>query len=223
MKRSKATPAKRVVATCASTVIGALLGTGASATDITVAGLFPNKAVVQIDGGAPQTLSVGQRSREGVLLVSVEGDVATFDSAGKRLAVRLGTGRMAAGPAAAASAVIYANAAGHFVTDGEINGRTTRFLVDTGATSVTLSAGDARRLGLDFQAGTKGLAQTANGTVPAWQVKLDTVRVGNITLHGIEAIVMDGEKLPVPLLGMSFLNRLDMKRERDAMMLTKRY
>jgi aspartyl protease family protein len=207
----------------AVTVVGLLLASGASATDITVAGLFPNKAVVQIDGGAPQTLSVGQRSREGVVLLSVEGDVATFDVAGKRQAVRLGTGRMAASPSAAATAVVHADTAGHFVADGDINGRSTRFLVDTGATSIALSATDARRVGLDFQAGRKGVVRTANGTVAAWQVRLDTVRVGTITLYGVDAVVMEGEKLPLPLLGMSFLNRVDMRRDGDAMTLTKRH
>ena len=81
----------------------------------------------------------------------------------------------------------------------------------------------ARRLGLDYQAGRKGMVRTANGNAIAYQIKLDTVRLGGITLYGIDAVVMEGEKLGLPLLGMSFLNRLDMKREGDAMTLTKRF
>jgi len=207
----------------AAIIASVLLSAGAGAMDITVAGLFPNKAVVQIDGRAPQTLSVGQRSPEGILLLSVDGDVATFEIRGKRLAVRLGTGRMAASPSAAASAVIYADPQGHFFTEGQVNGRATRFLVDTGATSVALPAAEARRLGLDYQAGSKGMVRTANGNAIAYQIRLDTVRLGGITLYGIDAVVMEGDKLGLPLLGMSFLNRLDMKREGDAMTLTKRF
>jgi aspartyl protease family protein len=131
-----------------------------------------------------------------------------------------GTAPIASSPAAA---VLYANAQGHFLAEGQVNGRTTRFIVDTGATSVTLSSVEARRMGIAYLAGKKGAVRTANGTVPAYEVKLDTVRLGDITLYGVDAIVLEGDKLPLPLLGMSFLNRLDMKREGEAMTLTKRY
>ena len=64
---------------------------------------------------------------------------------------------------------------------------------------------------------------TANGNVPGFLVRLDTVRVGSVTLHGVDAIVMEGPGLTSPLLGMSFLNRMNMKREGDIMTLTRRY
>ena len=195
----------------------------AAAADVTVAGLFPNKALVQIDGGALQTLSVGQRSAEGVLLVSVEGDVATFEVKGKRLAVRLGEARMAASPKANPSAVIYASSGGHFIADGQINGVATRFLVDTGATTVTLPSGLARQLGLDYSRAKRVISITGAGNAPGYGIKLDTVRVGGITLYGVEALVLESDDLPGPLLGMSFLNRVDMKREGDILTLTQRY
>ena len=207
----------------ASVVAGALIAAGAGATDVTVSGLFPNKAVVQIDGGSLQTLAVGQKSAEGVLLVSVDGDGATFEIDGKRIAVGLGRARMSANPSSVASAVIYANTRGHFITDGQINGLTIGLLVDTGATHVALPASEARRLGLDYRKGKKGSIRTANGIAPAYQIKLDKVRLGNITLYGVDAVVVDSENLSQSLLGMSFLNRLDMKREGDVMTLTKRY
>jgi aspartyl protease family protein len=206
-----------------SIIVGVLVSAGAGATDVTVAGLFPNKAVVQIDRGSLQTLSVGQKSVEGVLLVSVDRDVATFEIQGKRITVGMSQARMPASPSSAASAVIYADTRGHFITDGQINGLTIRFLVDTGATHVALPANEARRLGIDYREGKKGMAKTANGNAPTYQVRLDTVRLGNITLYGVDAVVMDSEKLSQSLLGMSFLNRLDMKRERDVMTLTERY
>ncbi|MGH8799500.1 MAG: retropepsin-like aspartic protease family protein [Casimicrobiaceae bacterium] len=206
----------------ASTIVGLLVSTGASALDVNVVGLFPNKAVVQIDGGALQTLSVGQKTREGIVLVSVESDGATFDIQGRRMALGLGHARMQAS-AAAASAKLTTDERGHYVADGQINGVAIRFTVDTGATFISLPASEARRLGLDYRNAPKAAMETANGIVAAYRVKLDTVRVGQVSLNNVDAVVMEGDSLPVALLGMSFLNRMDMRREGAIMTLTKRY
>jgi len=96
-------------------------------------------------------------------------------------------------------------------------------MVDTGATITALPAADARRLGIDVSKGQVVLMRTANGTARGRQVKLDVVSVGGVTLYGVDAVVMDGDGLAFPLLGMSFLNRMDMKREGSVMTLTKRY
>ena len=122
----------------------------------------------------------------------------------------------------AESLVLTADLQGHFAADGEVNGRTVRFIVDTGATLISLPASEARRIGIDYLKGQKAMMSTANGNAPAHVVKLDTVRVGGVTLHGVDAVVMEGG-LPVPLLGMSFLNRMDMRRDGNIMTLTKRY
>ena len=63
---------------------------------------------------------------------------------------------------------------------------------------------------------------TANGMAPAWRVKLDTGPAGGITLERVETLVMENQSMPV-LLGMSFLNRTNMRREGQLMILTKRY
>src|SRR5204863_6727546 len=97
-----------------------------------------------------------------------------------------------------------------------------RFLVDTGATAVSLSASDATRLGIDYRKGQPSLMGTANGSAVAYQVKLDTVRVGNIILSNVDAAVLEGQ-MPFALLGMSFLNRMEMKRNGQTMVLTKRF
>ena len=198
-----------------------LVSTGALALSVNVVGLFPNKAVVQIDGGALQTLSVGQKTREGIVLVSVQTDGATFDVQGRRMALGLGHARMQT--AAPASAKVTADERGHFVADGQINGIAIRFAVDTGATFISLPAGEARRLGLDYRNGRKAVMETANGLAAAYRIKLDTVRVGDLTVNNVDAVVMDGNSLPVALLGMSFLNRMDIRREGTIMTLTKRY
>ncbi|MGH8714232.1 MAG: retropepsin-like aspartic protease family protein [Casimicrobiaceae bacterium] len=203
-------------------IVGLLVSTAAAALDVNVVGLFPNKAVVQIDGGALQTLSIGQKTREGIVLISVQPDGATFDIDGRRMALGLGHARMKTATAPAA-AMLTADERGHFVADGQVNGVAIRFTVDTGATFISLPAADARRLGLDYRSGQRALMETANGIVPAYRIKLDTVRVGQVSVNNVDAIVMEGETLPVALLGMSFLNRMDMKREGGIMTLTKRY
>ena len=215
----------------ASIAIGLLVSTGATALDLNVVGLFPNKAVVQIDGGALQTLSVGQKTRDDIILLSVDRDGATFNVQGRRVALTLGPARRQTSPAAAAQAspaaaanyaVVPTNDRGDLVADGEVNGMPVRFAVDTGATFVTLPAREASRLGLDYHNGQKLVMETANGSVFAYRLRLDTVRVGNVAVRNVDAVITEGNSLPIALLGMSFLNRTDMKREGAVLTLTLR-
>jgi aspartyl protease family protein len=155
--------------------------------------------------------------------VSVDRESAVFEIDGKRTTRGLGQARLRRSEAAVQSAVLHADLSGHFSADATVNGRPVRFMVDTGATVTAIPAADARRLGIDVSNGAPVLLRTANGTARARQVKLDVVSVGGVTLYGVEAVVMDGDGLSFPLLGMSFLNRMDMKREGSVMTLTKRY
>ena len=210
----------------ALTIAGVLLATVAAqalATDLNVVGLFPNKAVVQINGGAPRTLTAGQK-QDGVLLLSSDRESAVFEIDGKRRTLKLGQQQVSrAGTLDTAStAVISADSRGHFFANGQINGGSVRMVVDTGATVVAIPINDAIRLGIDYKKGEETSMSTANGLASAWKVKLDTVRVGNITMNGIDAVVMEGGTMPV-LLGMSFLNRTEMRREGQMMTLTKRF
>ena len=104
-----------------------------------------------------------------------------------------------------------------------MNGSRVRFLVDTGATLVTLPAADATRLGIDYRRGQQAVSQTANGRVLVYRVKLDSVSVGDMTLLGVDAVVHDSPGLDIALLGMSFINRTEMRREGANLKLTKRY
>ena len=194
----------------------------AAATDLNVVGLFGAKAVVSINGSPPRTLSVGQRSPEGVQLVAVDRETATFEVDGQRRTLRLGQAYVSRAAAAGGSVTLKADARGMFLTEGQVNGGSVRFLVDTGATLVALPVGDAKRLGLNYIGGERGIAQTAGGPTPAYRIKLDTVRVGDITVHSVDAMVFESG-LPIALLGMSFLNRTEMKRECETMVLTKRF
>jgi len=99
-----------------------------------------------------------------------------------------------------------------------------RFLVDTGASLISLSTDEARRLGINYLAGERGYNRTANGLVQAYRVKVDNVRLGDITLSNVEASVSDGMKgAPYALLGMSFLNRTHMTRDGDKLTLVRRF
>jgi aspartyl protease family protein len=194
----------------------------AAATDLNVVGLFGNKAVVSINGNAPRTLNVGQRSPEGVVLVAVERDAATFEIDGERRTLRMGQPYVARAPSAASAVTLKADARGMFWTEGQVNGGNVRFLVDTGATTITLSAGDARRLGIDYLKGPRGLVQTAAGMTVSYKVTLDSVRVGNIAINQVDALVIEAGP-PFVLLGMSFLKRTEIRHEGETMVLIKRF
>jgi len=196
----------------------------ARATDVSVIGLFPGKAVVVIDGGAPKVLTAGQKPVDGVALISTERETATLLIDGQKKTLKIGQHQGGPAPAASAqSATLTADPQGHFVVDGQINGGSVRFLVDTGATAVSLSSADANRLGIDYRKGQPGLMGTANGAAMAYKVRLDSVRVGDIVVNNIEAAVLEGNQMPFALLGMSFLNRMEMKRLGQTMVLIKRF
>ena len=201
-----------------------LIPAAVSAADVNVIGLFPNKAVVQIDGGAPRVLTVGQPPVSGVSLVTSDRETATFLIDGQKKTLKIGQHH--AGPTkppSAQSATLTANAQGHFLVEGQVNGGSVRFLVDTGATQVSLSSADANRLGIDYRKGQPGLMGTANGNAIAYRVTLNTVRVGDIEINNVEAAVLEGGQMPFALLGMSFLNRMEMRREGQVMILTRRF
>ncbi|MCG3185670.1 MAG: hypothetical protein IOMNBAOH_00180 [Rhodocyclaceae bacterium] len=196
----------------------------AYATDVQVVGMFPGKAVLIIDGGAPRTLVAGGPRVAGVRVLSLEEGSALLEIDGQRRRVALGHGysSAASGEGGGRVVTLSADGRGHFVTEGAINGTPVRFMVDTGATLIALGATDARRIGVDLSQAQQGIAQTANGMTPIWRVKLGTVKIGSVMLRDVDAAVHAGE-LPVALLGMSFLNRMDMRREGGTMTLRQRY
>lgn len=197
----------------------------AAQTQVNVVGLFSGKAVLIINGGQPRTLAAGQTSPEGVKLIESDSTRAVLEIEGKRRTLAMGQGAAVAGGASSSSqtAILYANQAGHFFAEGRINGRPATLLVDTGASHVAMSSELARKIGLDYQSGEAGVAQTAGGAVRAYRVILNNVKIGNITLYQVEGSVIEGVSPPFVLLGMSALNRIDMKRDGIALTLTKKY
>ena len=220
----------------------ALAGATSAAT-VGVAGLFPGKALVSIDGGAPRMLAVGQKTPDGITLVAAGADSATLDLGGQRRVLRVGeSATFGAGAGATASPafrgtaavtggagagndtiVLSADSTGHYVTVGAINGNAVKFFVDTGATYISISAEVARRIGLEYRSGQQLQVATANGVKTAYAVKLASVRVGAITLEDVAGVVSEGPGTgDTVLLGMSFMSRLSMSRDGNNLRLSRR-
>ena len=191
--------------------------------DVGLIGIVSNKAIISIDGAPARTLTPGQEYL-GVKLVSVQGDTATLLIDGKRRTMRIGQNAIDnpnGNPNA--SVTLVADKRGMFRTTGSINGMSIKFLVDTGAAMVSLGASDAKRLNLNLENAPQRSFSTANGQVMKYVLKLEVVKVGDIVLHNVDCSVHPTENMPHALLGMSFLNRLNMQREGDTMTLKKRF
>ena len=204
----------------------ALLATPAlAATQLNVVGLFSGKAVVVINGSAPQTIAAGQ-TKSGVKLISADSAAATFLVEGKQQTLKMGQAASVAGGSALANnspVSLYADQAGHFFGNLSINGASLKYVVDTGATTVALNSGDAKFAKIDYEKGERITMSTANGEVSAYLVKLNTLKIGSIILNNVAATVNEGGSPPVVLLGMTALNHLDMKRDNSIMTLSKKY
>lgn len=201
-----------------------LVATPAFAQTVSMSGSLGDKALLMIDG-APRTVATGA-TVQGVKLVSVTGSEAVVEVKGKRVGLPLGGAQVNIGGAPSdgggTQIVMTAGSGGHFFTGGSINGKAVRFLVDTGATYVSMGINDAERLGIDYRAGQRGMTNTANGAMAVYKIALASVRVGDVLVYDVEALVGQAPMDQV-LLGNSFLTRFQMKRENDTMTLSKRY
>lgn len=203
----------------------ALTALPAGATDVTLIGIFPGKAVITVNRGVPRTISTGERTAEGVLLISTGHDQAVLEIDGVKQTLDMGQHfetAAASEPSGPQHVTLSRDASGHFMTDAQVNGGHVRFMVDTGATLVSLPLADAQRLGIDYTKGRLGYAVLADGRrVPSWRVTLDSVTVGDVTVYNVDGNVTQGNGMP--LLGMSFLSRMEMRNEGQNLVLTKRY
>lgn len=202
-----------------------LAGPLAAAPQVQVVGLFPGAAVVTVDGQR-QLLKVGQSGPAGVSLVSADARGAVLRVDGVERAFALSREYSAEGYAEPQrqQLSIARGLGGHYWVAGSINSQGVQFLVDTGASSVAMNEAQASRLGIDYQ--NRGLpmqVNTAGGTVPAWRVHLDRVKVGSIELLGVEAAVVAGGSPSDVLLGMSFLNRVGWREEQGVLRLEAKH
>ncbi len=191
---------------------------------INVLGLFTNKAIVKIDG-KQRVLSPGKPSPEGVLLISANSSEAVIEIDGVRGTYTLGShiGGNYKAAAGGKTSTIAPDANGMYWANGSINGFQVKFVVDTGATLVSMNKHHANRIGLQYRLeGRESSASTAAGITKIYIMKLDRVRVGDIEVRNVEGAVHDGDFPEVILLGNTFLNKVSMKREGQILTLESR-
>lgn len=201
-----------------------LCGGALALPDVQVNGLLPSQAVVTIDG-QQRILKAGKPSPEGVTLVSADSKVAVFEWQGERFERTLSkqiTSNFSA-PAEKKEVRIERGHNDHYFTPGHINGRMVNFLVDTGAFTIAMNHKEADRLGLDWRSGQKIGVDTASGGANSYEVLLETVTVGSITLHNIKGAVIVADSDSDILLGMSFLSQTEMREENNTLVLRKKY
>ncbi|HEY6086230.1 MAG TPA: TIGR02281 family clan AA aspartic protease [Burkholderiaceae bacterium] len=198
----------------------------ASAQTVTLNGSMGTRQALLVIDGVPRVVGVGA-TVQGVRLLSLSATQAEVDVGGQRRLLLAGASQVRLGAAdergtgSGAEIVLTAGSGGHFTTAGQINGKAVTFMVDTGATAIALGQADADRIGLNYKNAPRGFAGTANGRIPVNVVTLSSVRVGDVEVANVEAVVMPSTMQHI-LLGNSFLTRFQMKRDNDTMRLTLR-
>ena len=194
----------------------------ATEVSVKVIALFTGKAMLQVNG--KQKIVKQGETFEGVLLKSAtpRGAVVVID--GKETAMNLNQSTIGGYKKPERAKVkIYPDNIGMYSVKGTINNQPTNFLVDTGATFVTLSGKKADSLGIDYLRGQLTKTQTASAVVDAWIIKLDSVSIGGILIRNVDAIVIPGNSIPEVLLGNSFLSQTSMNRTGQVLEIKKRF
>lgn len=182
---------------------------------ITARALFDGQALLEVDGQR-RLLKQGQRSPEGVALIAADARAARVEFAGKtyEIALDASIGTEFTRGVAAQRLRLAPAGDGHYYVDGTINGTGVRFVVDTGATTIAINRHDARRIGLLYRVDGEPMpVETASGVAQAYRVTFRSVKARAIELTNVTGVVIDGDYPSTPLLGQSFLNRLNMRRE----------
>jgi aspartyl protease family protein len=203
-------------------VMLAALGAAADEAQVKVIALFTDKALLQV-GDQQKVVSKGE-TFEGVLLQSASGRGAVVVIDGETLLVGINQSIGSSYKKRELTRLsIVPDDRGMYYVSGTINGTNTKFLVDTGATHVTMSGNKARALNIDFRKGVRSQAQTASHVVPVWQVRLGSVSIGTIKLRNVTALVIEGDQPFEALLGNSFLGRTDMQKAGSTLEITQRH
>ncbi|QLG87802.1 TIGR02281 family clan AA aspartic protease [Chitinibacter bivalviorum] len=194
------------------------------ADDIVLIGTMGNKGVFQING-QKKTLQAGQESGAFKVL-AIQGETATVSSGSQQRQLQLGQGYVAQtsenNENSGGSLVLSPDAQGHYMADLFINQVSRRGLVDTGATHLSMTRNVAEAMRISYQSGQLGRSQTANGVINAWLIRIPQVKIGNIMVYDVPAVVRDANDNSPILIGTSVLNRFQMKRDQDLMILSKK-
>lgn len=193
----------------------------AQAASVTVEALLPNTVVLKING-ARKTLRAGD-SHEGVKLISADATVALLEINGERL--RLGLNRNITTSYQAPEQRrldIPRNDRMQYITTALINGNSVRVLVDTGANVVAINSSQAEAMGINYKtAGTPSRLETANTVIDAWTINLAVVEVGGMRVENVRASVIEGSYPSTPLLGMTYLQHVELRESNGVLSLSR--
>lgn len=194
------------------------------AADLEVLAIFRDQVMIRIDG-VQYKLKAGESTPDGMRLISTDGTAAVLEFDGVQRRYPLGSKiRSSYKKAELPEVHVFPDLQGMYKTTGSINGMPIHFMVDTGATTIAISSVQARRLGIDYRVvGEPGQVITASRVEAVYSVMLDRVKVGDIQLRNVQGMVMEGNMPDIPLLGMSFLGRLEMQNDGQRLILRQKY
>lgn len=198
------------------------LATEQAELQIEVQALMPGMVVLNVDQQRV-TLKQGEAGEMGLELISSDTNSAVIETNGvaRRYTMGSAVSTQFIQPRQVVEQIM-ADERGMFRAHGSINGQSVRFLVDTGASSVAISATDARRLGIQYRLdGMPVTASTASGLAKGWRIRLATVRLGQLLEKNVEAVVVDGDHPRQVLLGMTFLKRMRVDKDGNRMQITQ--
>lgn len=207
------------------TILLLLVSVPALATDFTIEALFTNKAMIKMNG--KRVLLQAGEQKQGLTLIATDTyqQTAVIEIDGQQGTYELGR-HIGGGYAKPDKTEVMVNAdnRGSFYANGQINGRSVRFLLDTGASSVAMNENQARSLGLDYADKNKRImVATAGGNQTGYRITLKQVSVGGISLTNVQGVVIKGNSPAVTLLGMTFLGQLELEHKQNLMVLRKKF
>lgn len=203
-------------------ILSLILPASLCAMDIQVQALMPGMVVLNVDGER-LTLKQGQ-TKKGIRMVSSDTATAVLEVDGEQATYKMGTTISTQfKQAEILSEQIIIDQYGMYRAYGSINGQTVSYLVDTGASSVAMSARDARKLGIPYRLeGIPTKTSTASGIADAWVIELKSVRLGKLVEKNVRGVVIDGDHPAHILLGMTFLNRMKVEKEAGKMIISQK-
>lgn len=204
-----------------ASLVLALVSSPSWSQSVGLAGILGSKALLVIDGGAPKALAKGE-VYQNVTVLQIQTDSVSVSIKGTTRDLRLGESPISVRSSGSKDKLILQpDPNGHFITAGSIQNERVVFMVDTGASMVSISKKDADRIGLKYKENMSVMMSTANGISNAWQTKLTNVRIGDIDVPDVDAIITP-QPMPYILLGNSALKYLQMSRNSEQMILEKR-
>ena len=192
--------------------------------EVRVEGLFKGAAVLRINGEQVM-LRDGMTAPSGVKLIAATSKNALLEIEGKRqtLELHMAIGGQYSEPESRQVA-IRKSKLDQYLVNGSINGQSVQFMVDTGANTVAMNESQARRLGLQYQVEANAAqVVTAGGISKSWKIRLDRVKVGEIQVANVDAVVVQGDFPTQILLGMSYLNHVKMQEHNSVLQLEQKY